>query len=111
MENCVFCKIIAGEIPSPRLYEDEKMIVIRDIQPRAKLHYLCIPKKHFPTLYSMSREDVEYLRHCFDVIPKIEEDLGLEDGYRLVINQGFNGGQTVAHLHIHLLGGEGLGEF
>ena len=111
MENCIFCKIIAGVIPSPRLYEDDKMIIIRDIQPKAKLHYLCIPKKHFPLLNGMDGTDVEYLRHCFDVIPKIEKDLGLEDGYRVVINQGFNGGQTVPHLHIHLLGGEVLGEF
>ena len=111
MENCIFCKIIAGEIPSPRLYEDDKMIVIRDIQPKAKLHYLCIPKKHFPLLSQMGEEEAELVKHCFQVIPKLEEELGLEDGYRVVINQGFNGGQTVPHLHIHLLGGEMLGEF
>ena len=111
MKDCIFCKIIAGEIPSHRLYEDDKMIVIRDIQPKAKLHYLCIPKKHFPLLNQMGEEELELVKHCFQVIPKLEEELGLEDGYRVVINQGFNGGQTVAHLHIHLLGGEMLGEF
>ncbi len=111
MENCIFCKIIAGEIPSPRLYEDDKMIVIRDIQPKAKLHYLCIPKTHFALLSEMDEVGAELVKHCFQTIPKLEKALGLEAGYRVVINQGFNGGQTVPHLHIHLLGGEVLGEF
>ncbi len=111
MENCIFCKIIAGEIPSPRLYEDDKMIVIRDIQPKAKLHYLCIPKTHFALLSEMDGGKAELVKHCFTVIPKIEKELGLEGGYRVIINQGFNGGQTVPHLHIHLLGGEPLGDF
>jgi len=111
MENCIFCKIIAGDIPSPRLYEDDKMIVIRDIEPKAKLHYLCIPKKHFALLSEMDGEAAELVKHCFQTIPALEKTLGLEDGYRVIINQGFNGGQTVAHLHIHLLGGEVLGDF
>ena len=111
MENCIFCKIIAGDIPSPRLYEDDQMIVIRDIQPKAKLHYLCIPKMHFALLSEMDEAGAEAVKHCFKVIPTLEEKLGLQDGYRVVINQGFNGGQTVHHLHIHLLGGEPLGEF
>ncbi len=111
MENCIFCKIIAGDIPSPRLYEDDKMIVIRDIQPKAKLHYLCIPKTHFALLSEMDEEGAELVKHCFQVIPTLVDALGLQDGYRVIINQGFNGGQTVPHLHIHLLGGEVLGEF
>ncbi len=111
MENCIFCKIIAGEIPSPRFYEDDKMIIIKDIEPKAKLHYLCLPKKHFAQLNQMQEGDIEYVKHCFSVIPTLEEKLGLKDGYRIVINQGANGGQTVAHLHIHLLGGEVLGDF
>ncbi len=111
MENCIFCKIIAGEIPSPRLYEDEKMIVIKDIEPKAKLHYLCIPKTHFALLSEMDEQKAELVKHCFTVIPKIEKELGLEGGYRVIINQGKNGGQTVPHLHIHLLGGELLGDF
>ena len=111
MENCIFCKIVAGEIPSPRLYEDDKMIVIRDIEPKAKLHYLCISKTHFALLSEMDGERAEIVKHCFEVIPTLEKELGLEDGYRVIINQGFNGGQTVRHLHIHLLGGEVLGEF
>ena len=111
MENCIFCKIVAGEIPSPRLYEDDKMIVIRDIEPKAKLHYLCIPKTHFALLNEMDEEKAEIVKHCFTVIPRLEKELGLEDGYRVIINQGFNGGQTVHHLHIHLLGGEKLSDF
>ena len=111
MENCIFCKIIAGEIPSPRLYEDDKMIVIRDIEPKAKLHYLCIPKTHFAFLSEMDEARAEIVKHCFQVIPTLQEKLGLQDGYRVVINQGFNAGQTVWHLHIHLLGGEVLGDF
>ena len=111
MENCIFCKIVAGEIPSPRLYEDEKMIVIRDIEPKAKLHYLCIPKTHFALLSEMDTEKTETLKHCFAVIPTLEEKLGLQEGYRVIINQGENGGQTVKHLHIHLLGGEKLSDF
>jgi len=111
MENCIFCKIIAGEIPSPRLYEDEKMIVIRDIEPKAKLHYLCIPKTHFALLDEMDEEKSKILQYCFEKIAQIKDELGLQDGYRIIINQGKNGGQTVHHLHIHLLGGEELGGF
>ena len=111
MENCVFCKIVAGVIPSPRLYEDEKMIVIKDIEPKAKLHYLCIPKTHFALLNELDSERAEIVKHCFQVIPTLEKELGLENGYRVIINQGADGGQTVPHLHIHLLGGEPLGDF
>ncbi|MBQ8295870.1 MAG: histidine triad nucleotide-binding protein [Clostridia bacterium] len=111
MENCIFCKIVAGEIPSPRLYEDEKMIVIRDIEPKAKLHYLCIPKTHFALFSEMDEGGAEIVKHCFQVIPALEKALGLEDGYRVIVNQGENGGQTVPHLHIHLLGGEKLADF
>ena len=111
MENCIFCRIIKGDIPSPRLYEDEKMIVIRDIEPKAKLHYLCIPKTHFALLSEMDEGKAEIVKHCFEKIPRLEKALGLENGYRVIINQGEDGGQTVPHLHIHLLGGETLGGF
>ena len=111
MENCVFCKIVAGDIPSPRLYEDEYMIVIRDIQPKAKLHYLCVPKQHFALLSEMDEQGAEVVKHIFKTIPLLQNQLGLADGYRIIINQGQNGGQTVPHLHVHLLGGEKLGDF
>ena len=111
MENCIFCKIVAGEIPSPRLYEDDKMIVIRDIEPKAKLHYLCIPKTHFALFTEMDEARAEIVKHVFQVIPTLEKELGLEGGYRVIINEGENGCQTVHHLHIHMLGGEPLGDF
>lgn len=87
------------------------MIIIRDIEPKAKLHYLCIPKTHFALLNEMDEEKADIVKHCFSVIPALEKELGLEEGYRIIINQGVNGGQTVHHLHIHLLGGEALGDF
>ncbi len=111
MGNCIFCKIIAGEIPSAKLYEDDKLIVIKDIEPKAKLHYLCIPKTHFALLDEMDGEKAETLKYCFQKIAEIKDSLGLAEGYRIIINQGENGGQTVKHLHIHLLGGEVLGGF
>ena len=111
MENCIFCKIIAGDIPSPRLYEDEQMIVIKDIEPKAKLHYLCIPKTHFALFSEMNEEKADIVKHCFKTIPTLEEKLGLKGGYRVIVNQGEDGGQTVPHLHIHLLGGEKLKDF
>ncbi len=111
MENCIFCKIVAGEISSPRLYEDNQMIIIRDIQPKAKLHYLCLPKQHFALLSEMDEKRAEIVKHIFQTIPALEETLGLQGGYRVIINQGADGGQTVHHLHVHLLGGEPLGDF
>ena len=111
MENCIFCKIVAGDIPSPRLYEDEKMIVIKDIEPKAKAHYLCIPKTHFALLSDMDEEKAEIVKRCFQKIAKIKDELGFAGGYRVIINQGDDAGQTVHHLHIHLLGGETLKDF
>lgn len=111
MENCIFCKIIAGEIPSPRVYEDDDMIIIRDIEPKAKLHYLCIPKTHFALLSDMDEERANVLQRCFVKIAELQTKLGLQGGYRVIINQGEDGGQTVHHLHIHVMGGEKLSDF
>lgn len=111
MKDCIFCRIIAGEIPSERLYEDEEMIIIRDVEPKAKSHYLCIPKTHFALLSEMDEEKSEILKGCFQKIARLQDTLGLGEGYRVIINQGENGGQTVKHLHIHLLGGEKLSDF
>ncbi len=108
MENCIFCKIVKGDIPSPRFYEDNDFIVIKDVEPKAKLHYLCIPKEHYPLLSELDEERAEALKRIFVKIPALAEDLGLKGGYRVVINQGDDAGQTVHHLHIHLLGGEVL---
>ena len=108
--NCIFCKIIAGEIPSNKVYEDEDMLVFRDINPQAKVHCLCVPKSHFATLSEMNEQQAEIVKKCLVKIPGIAAELGLSDGYRLIINQGKDAGQTVFHLHIHILGGQDLGE-
>lgn len=109
MENCLFCKIIAGEIPATKMYEDNDMIIIKDIDPKAKNHFLCIPKSHFKLLADMTKEQSEMVRKCLAKIPTLAKELGLEKGYRLVINQGDDAGQTVFHLHIHILSGQKMG--
>lgn len=107
-DNCIFCKIIAGEIPAAKVYEDDKMLVFRDIEPKAKVHLLAIPKVHFSCLCEMDGKKAEILSHIFTKIPQIAKENGCENGYRLIINQGEDGGQAVFHLHIHILGGEKL---
>ncbi len=109
MDDCIFCKIIKGEIPSVKHYEDDFMIVISDISPKAKKHYLAIPKKHYKYLSEMSDKDAQDLAVCIKKIGEIAPSLGLENGFRFVINQGDDARQTVPHLHIHLLGGQKLG--
>lgn len=109
-KNCVFCKILAGEIPAQKVYEDEAMLAFRDIAPQAKVHCLVVPKSHFATLAEMDEAQAELLQKCFVKIPKIAAALGLENGYRLIVNQGADAGQTVPHLHIHILGGQNMGE-
>jgi len=106
--DCIFCKIIAGEIPSERLYEDDNLIIIKDIDPKADKHYLCIPKKHFKLLSEMDVEAEKQLSACFKKIAELADTLGLGGGYRLIINQGDDAGQSVFHLHIHVLGGQKL---
>lgn len=110
MNDCVFCKIIKGEIPSRKFYEDELMIVIADINPKAEKHYLAIPKKHYKMLNEMTDGDASDLGRIIKKIGEIAPSLGLSNGFRFVINQGEDGMQTVPHLHIHLLGGQKLGE-
>lgn len=108
MDNCVFCKIINGNIPSKRFYEDENMIVIADIEPKADKHYLAIPKNHYKYLADMTAADVQILGTIMAKIGELAPSLGLENGYRVIINQGDDAMQTVPHLHIHLLGGHPL---
>ncbi len=107
-DNCIFCKIIEGKIPSAKVYEDDKMLVFKDIEPKAKVHLLAIGKDHFKLLSEMDEERAELLKYMLLKIPQIAKANGLENGYRLVINQGEDAGQTVFHLHIHILGGEPL---
>lgn len=106
MENCIFCKIIAGEIPSAKVYEDDKMLVFKDIQPIAKVHLLCIAKEHFAYLSDLNESRAQLVGYMLQTVGAKKDEWGLSDGYRVVINQGENAGQTVHHLHMHLLGGE-----
>lgn len=109
MEGCLFCKMISGEIPVNKIYEDNDMIIIRDIDPKAKNHFLCIPKSHFKLLAEMTDEQADMVKRCLKKIPELEKQLELENGYRLVINQGDDAGQSVFHLHIHILSGQKMG--
>ena len=110
MENCIFCEIKKGNIPSEKLYEDDLIFVINDISHLAKKHYLIIPKEHFKCLNEVNQERLDAIRHIYEILPKLEKKLGLEDGYRIVINQRGNAGQSVPHLHFHILGGERLSD-
>lgn len=105
---CIFCEIIKGNIKSEILFEDDKFIVIKDIEPKAKYHYLAIPKNHYKLLSEQTSADIENLGYILNKIPSLSELLHLENGYRLIINQGEDAGQTVHHLHIHILAGEKL---
>ena len=106
MEDCLFCKIIAGEIPSKKMYEDEEMYIFCDIDPKAPKHYLMVPKAHFARLEEMTDEQAAVLGKCLKKLPSLTGLLGLENGYRLIINQGPDAGQTVFHLHVHILAGK-----
>ena len=106
MENCLFCKFISGELKTNIIYEDEDFIMFRDIAPKAKNHFLAVPRKHFKYLAEMTEEDSQMLGRILKKISSLKETLGLENGYRLVINQGDDAGQTVPHLHIHVLSGQ-----
>ncbi len=108
MENCIFCKIIAGEIPSSKVYEDEEIFVFKDIEPKASVHLLCIAKEHFAYLTDLDERRSALVGRTLSKIAAHHKEWGLQDGYRVVINQGKNAGQTVFHLHMHLLGGEPL---
>ena len=108
MENCLFCKIVAGEIPSTKVYEDEKILAFRDIAPMAPVHILVIPKMHIGSVAEISGETSAVVAHIFEAIAQIAKAEGLTDGYRVVSNCGDHGGQTVHHLHFHILGGKAL---
>ena len=109
MDKCIFCSIIKGEIPATKVYEDDDMLIFKDIEPKAKNHFLCVPKSHFKLLAEMTEQQAEMLKRCLKKIPELAEELGLKNGYRLVINQGDDAGQTVFHLHIHILSGQKMG--
>jgi len=108
MENCLFCKIIAGDIPSTKVYEDETVLAFRDIAPQAPIHILVIPKAHIGSVAEITGNNSNVVAHIFEVIPTIAKAEGLEGGYRVVSNCGDDAGQTVHHLHFHILGGKKL---
>ena len=107
-EKTIFKRIIDGEIPARRVYEDEQCLAFHDVAPQAPTHVLVIPKREIPSLADLQPEDGALLAHLWTVIPQLARDLGLENGYRVVVNCGPDGGQSVDHLHFHLLGGRGL---
>lgn len=106
--DCLFCMIAEGQIPSTKVYEDETILAFRDINPMAPTHILVIPKCHIPSVAGINAENSEVVRHIFEVIPQIAEEEKLTGGYRVVSNCGPDAGQTVNHLHFHILGGKVL---
>ena len=108
--DCLFCKIIAGDIPSTKVYEDDMVYAFRDIAPMAPTHVLVVPKVHIPSADGVSAENSAYVARTFEVIPTIAAGEGLANGYRVITNCGEDGCQSVKHLHFHLLGGRKLPE-
>lgn len=103
--SCIFCKIADGEIPSKKLYEDDKVLAFYDISPEAPVHFLVIPKEHIKSANELTEENVSVISHIFLVINKLANELNIKElGYRIVNNCGKNGGQTVDHIHFHVLG-------
>ena len=107
--DCIFCKIVAGEIPSKKVYEDDRVLAFYDIEPKAPVHILVIPKQHLSGCGDITAENSAVVSHVFEVISKLTAELGV-DSYRVVTNKGADAGQTVSHLHFHILGGRTLGE-
>lgn len=106
--DCLFCKIISGDIPSKKLYEDDKILAFYDISPQAPVHFLVITKKHIKSCALLTQENSDIVAYIFAKISDITKQLGLNDGYRIVTNCGESAGQTVLHLHFHVLGGRVL---
>ena len=110
MDNCLFCKIIEGEIPSAKVYEDEHVYAFRDIHPQAPVHILVVPKEHIASADDINKDNSFLIAKIFEAIPKIAAAEGLTNGYRIINCCGEDGGQTVFHLHFHILGGKKLSE-
>lgn len=108
--DCLFCKIIAGEIPSAKVYENDYVYAFRDIQPQAPVHVLIVPKEHISSIDEVTPANSDIVRHVAEAIPEVAKALGLENGYRVITNVGEDGCQSVRHLHFHLLGAAKLPE-
>ncbi len=111
MSDCIFCKIVAGEIPADKVYEDDQVVVFRDIAPKAPVHLLVVPRQHIASLEELRPEHDGLMGHISRLLPTIAREQGLTTGFRTIINTGKGGGQEVFHLHVHLLGGSGLPGF
>lgn len=107
-ENCLFCRVIAGKIPSKKVYEDEIVFAFEDINPQAPTHVLIVPKKHIAGINTASTEDIEIIGYSQLIAAKLGRERGIEDGYRTVYNVGPRSGQSVFHLHLHLIGGRDM---
>ena len=110
MTDCIFCKIIVGQIPSDRVYEDEYVYAFRDIEPQAPVHILIVPKEHIRSVADLESENSHLAAKCLEAAAVIARDEGLSSVFRIISNSGSDSGQTVFHLHFHLLGGKTLGE-
>lgn len=110
MTDCIFCKIIAGEIPAAVVYEDEDVLAFRDLNPQAPVHLLVIPKAHIPSAAAVTADNSRLVARCFEAIAQIGAREGLDGGFRVISNAGADAGQTVSHLHFHVLAGRKLGE-
>lgn len=111
MSDCLFCKIAAGEIPSDKVYEDDVMIVFKDINPKAEVHLLAIPREHIDSLNEVTEQHDAIMGYMLRRLPEIARNQGLNDGFRAIINTGKGSGQIIFHLHIHLMGGKNLPGF
>ena len=109
MSDCIFCKIIAGEIPSDKIYEDDEILMFHDINPVAPVHIMCIPKIHMDSLNDVNQDNIGYVSRIIGKIPEIAKSFGVEKCYRVVTNIGEDGGQSIKHLHFHIIGGRKLG--
>lgn len=109
MSDCIFCKIVNGEIPSTKLFEDDDVLAFQDLSPEAPVHFLVVPKQHIASAAHIEKENSTVVARIYEVIAMLaKETAGMENGYRVVTNVGENGGQTVAHLHFHVLAGRAL---
>ncbi|MHB1528144.1 MAG: histidine triad nucleotide-binding protein [Acidiferrobacteraceae bacterium] len=111
MSDCLFCRIIGGEVPSTRIHEDDLAVVIKDIHPKAPVHLLVIPRAHIESLEEIGPVDDRLVAHLLRLLPLLAQKQGLSDGFRTIINTGRGGGQEIFHLHVHLLGGGRLPGF
>ena len=111
MSDCLFCKIAAAEIPAEKVYEDDQVIVFKDIYPKAKVHLLVVPREHIESLNEMDAGHDALMAHMMRLLPTLAKEQGLDTGFRTIINTGPGGGQEIFHLHIHLLGGGHLPGF